>query len=162
MEIACLTKTLRRSCESASNMIPLSCCSNNSITRKIHTDRISYPISKNNFSGDWLRAIISIKLNIKMISLHQSINCESFIHRISVTLSSDHKRNLTWLKVKIYWSKCYYGCISWIISIICTTLCLNIPIKIAPRNSICIYVWKWKIRNDFYYNFSISQHIGLR
>lgn len=126
-----------------------------------HGEGIGNPICENDLSWNRFLSVVSVELNMKMISLNECIYRYSFIYFIDISFCCYHERNLTWLEVEVHWS---IGCnhsLCWITIIIGTILGLNISVEITFRDTINVDVRLWEVWDNFNDKFTISQDICL-
>ena len=56
---------------------------------------VGNPVSEDNLGGNRLRPVVSVELDMKMVALHQRINCDSLVILVCISLCGHHEWDLT-------------------------------------------------------------------
>lgn len=163
VEVTGLAQVLQWRRECALDVVPVTSGRNHRVATECgHGNKISHPISEDNFSWNWLRTVIGIELDVEVITLHQSIDSKAFIDWIRVAFGGDHERDLTGLEVEIHGRVSNHCGVGGIVSIVTATLSLYVAVKITLGYSVGRHVGQRQVRSDFNDQLTKCEHVGLR
>ncbi len=152
------------SCERAFQVVPFKTLVRHLIAwKRCQRNSIRYPFCEYYLCRN-CRAVICVKLNVKMVSFYQRIDCQTFIIICLIALCRHHEGNFAWLKVKVDWSICYYMGHCWIgccVNCISTIFCGDVPIKIAFDHSVFNHIRIRYVRSDINDDFSMSKDVSF-
>lgn len=99
---------------------------------------------------------------MEVISLNESIDSESFVDWVRVTLGSDHEGDLAGLEVKIHRSVGNHCGIGGVGGIIGVALSFDVAIEVALGHSVCCHIRHRQVRSDFDHQLTKCEHVSLR
>jgi hypothetical protein len=160
MNVTVGVENLGRSGEGAFQMVVFSVIAIDGRARKRRNwNGVRNPFIENDLKGNWRRSKMTVELNFKEVTLHQSINGDTLIFRQLITLGCNCQRNLTLLEVEINRSEDCNNSHSWVRRIKGAVGGWSITVEIAFGHTIQTDDWSRNVRSDLHHNFSISKNI---